>query len=418
MFRRSHLAITASAVLLAVVVACGGGSAVPTATTATSEPPPIQAQPPAATTTPPPSSAPSPTSEPSPTQTQPPTATIAPPSSSVPSPTSEPDGDDTPGSQVSLGPLAEDLTTPEVVKILTPSVVQITTQSLAMGLFNQPVPSSGVGTGIILDDKGHILTNNHVIAGAQIITVTLSNGESISAEVVGSDFQTDLAVIRVGPVDLPPARLGNSFELQVGEDVIAVGHALGLPGGPTVSKGVVSALGRSIETSNQNTIVDLIQTDASINPGNSGGPLANDRAEVIGINTAIIQTGRGIGFAINIDDAKIVVHQLIEKGFVERGFLGVTPLNLTPGLAARPDVNVPVDEGILLARVILGTAAAEAGLRERDVIIQLGGQSIANTGELSKFLIAHQPGETVSLVYFRGQTMITTEITLRGRPQP
>ena len=287
-----------------------------------------------------------------------------------------------------------------------------------MGFFNQPVPSSGVGTGIILDDKGHILTNNHVIAGAQIITVTLSNGESMSAEVVGGDFQTDLAVIRIEPVDLPPARLGNSSELQVGETVIAVGHALGLPGGPTVSKGVVSALGRSIETSNQNTIVDLIQTDASINPGNSGGPLANDRAEVIGINTAIIQTGRGIGFAINIDDAKTVVSQLIEQGYVERGFLGVTPLNLTPGLARRPDINVPVDEGILLARVILGTAAAEAGLQERDVITHLGGQSIANTGELSKFLIAHQPGETVSMVYFRGQTKVTTEITLRGRPQP
>ena len=227
----------------------------------------------------------------------------------------------------------DSLSTVEVVKALTPSVVQIVTEARAMDLFNQPVPSRGVGTGIILDEQGHILTNNHVIAGAERITVTLSNGENYPAEQVGGDAQTDVAVIRIDAPGVQAAMLGRSADLQVGQEVIAIGHALGLAGGPTVSKGVVSALGRSIDTSPNNTMVDLIQTDAAINPGNSGGPLVNTRGEIIGINTAIIQGSQGIGFAINIDDAKIVVAQLMERGYVERGFLGIAPFNISLGLA-------------------------------------------------------------------------------------
>ena len=300
-----------------------------------------------------------------------------------------------------------------------------------MGMFNQPAPTTGVGTGVILDDRGHILTNNHVVSGARTITVTLSNGDTFPASVVGGDLNTDLAIIRVNAGGLQPAKLGNSSKLEVGEDVIAIGPALGLPGGPTVSKGVVSALGRSIDTDPVNTIVDLVQTDAStvskgvvsalgrsidtdpvntivdlvqtdasINPGNSGGALANDRAEVIGINTAIIEGGRGIGFAININDAKIVASQLIERGFVVRGFLGITPVTLNPGIATQ--MQLSANQGILVARLIPGTAAEAAGLREGDVIVQMGDETITNTGELSYFLIDHLPGETVTVVYFRG----------------
>ncbi len=234
---------------------------------------------------------------------------------------------------VMLAPLAEELTTPEAVKILTPSIVQVVTETLSMNMFNQPIPNRGVGTGIVLNTEGHVLTNNHVVDGAQRITVIFADGDSRVAEIVGRDFQTDLAVIQVEPdgLALRPVKLGVSAELQVGEDVIAIGHALGLAGGPTVSKGVVSALGRSIDTDASTTIVDLIQTDAEINPGNSGGALANSRAEVIGINTAIIQSGRGIGFAINIDDAKLVLTQLMDKGYVDRGFVGISPINVTPG---------------------------------------------------------------------------------------
>ncbi|MGH2543122.1 MAG: S1C family serine protease, partial [Ardenticatenaceae bacterium] len=185
-------------------------------------------------------------------------------------------------------------------------------------------------------------------------------------------------------------------------------------GGPTVTSGVVSALGRSIDIDPDNTIVDLIQTDAEINPGNSGGPLVNARAEVIGISTAIIQSARGIGFAININDAKEVTAQLIEKGFVERGFLGVTPVNVTPAIAAQ--LNLPIEGGVLVTNVIAGTAAAEVGLRVGDVIEMLGGQMMINNGELSKFLINHLPGETVDMTYIRRGTRITTEVTLGERP--
>ncbi len=322
--------------------------------------------------------------------------------------------DDGIGTQVSASEPATGLSTVQVVKILTPSVVQILREIPSMQDFNQPTPPGmGVGTGVILDTKGNILTNNHVIAGAQRITVTLSNGDTYPAELVGGDVTTDLAVVRIRADGLIPARLGNSSELQVGEDVIAIGHALGLPGGPTVSKGVVSALSRTLLTGPQSTMVDLIQTDASINPGNSGGPLLNTRAEVIGINTAGFQGSQGIGFAINIDDAKVIVAQLLDNGNVKRGALGISPGNLNPGIANQ--LGLSVSEGILVVQLLEHSAAEEAGLQEGDVIVQLGDQPIGNTGDMSEFLLEHLPGETVTAVYFRGSTKITTEIALTDR---
>ena len=318
--------------------------------------------------------------------------------------------------QFSLAAAGEVFSTVEVAKILTPSVVQIVTESLAMGFVNQPVPSMGVGTGIILDQQGHILTNNHVIAGAQRVTVTLSSGDSFAARVVGGDASTDTAVIRIEADGLQPAKLGRSSDLRVGEDVIGIGHALGLPGGPTVSKGVVSALGRSIQVDAQSTtMVDLIQTDAAINPGNSGGPLVTTRAEVIGMNTAGILGSQGISFAINIDDAQIVVAQLKERGYVDRGFLGISPANLSPSLANL--LGVPVTEGIVAVQVVPDSPAAKAGLQEEDVIVQLGDDPIRNTGELSKFLIAHPPGESVSVLFFRRGSQSSIRVILGDRPK-
>ena len=288
-----------------------------------------------------------------------------------------------------------------------------------MGMFNQPVPQQGVGTGVVLDKTGHILTNNHVIRGAQQIIVTLHNDKTYSAEIVGGDPTTDTAVIRIEAAEeqLRPAMLGDSSKLEVGEDVIAIGHALGLRGGPTVSKGVVSALGRSLESDPQTrtTIVDLVQTDASINPGNSGGPLVNSRAEVIGINTAIFPQSQSIGFAININDAQEVASQLIESGFVTRGYVGIIPDTVTPGLAKR--YNLPTTEGVVIEVVVPDSGAEAAGLEPGDIIVQLGEETIANTGELSKFLMANRPGATVGVTYFRGQEKKTAEITLGDRPK-
>ena len=317
------------------------------------------------------------------------------------------------GSQPAPG---DGLSTVEIVMQLTPSVVHVFTGSAAPGTFNQLTPTTGVGTGIILREDGYILTNNHVIAGADFITITLHNGESFSGSLVGGDTNPDIAIVKIDASGLQPARTGSAAALEVGEDVIAIGHALALAGGPTVSRGVVSALGRSIDAGLQETFVDLIQTDASINPGNSGGPLVNNRAEVIGVNTAALGGGEDIGFAIKIDDAMAVSLQLIDKGYVERGFLGISPVNLTAAIAMQ--IGVPVYDGIVIARVIDNSGAQEAGLQGEDVIVSMGGQDIHNTGDLSKFLLEHLPGEKVSISVYRGSDLVETEATLGERPLP
>ncbi len=306
----------------------------------------------------------------------------------------------------------EVLTAVEVVKLVRPSVVQIATQFRTVGSFDQPVPE-GVGTGVILDEQGHILTNQHVVAGAPTIVVSLDSGETFEATVVGDDGSTDLAVIRIEAEGLSPARLGISGDLQVGEDVIAIGYALGFTGEPTVTKGVVSALDRAIDSQNERTLVDLIQTDASIHPGNSGGPLVNMRGEVVGINTAIIQNRQGIGFAVNIDDAKVIVDQILSFGDVNRGFVGITPVNVTPSVAAQ--YNLPVVEGILVWSVRPGTAAEEAGLQVGDVIVQINEEEIQNNGRLSKFLVEHPPGERITITFYRDDRRRNLELTLRER---
>ena len=398
------------------------------------EPAPVAVQPPALSPTPLPEPTPAPAPEPEASPTPLPIVTPAAVPTETPAPlaftpTPEPEPELTPvpatngttphAEEVLQTEEREELTTVEVVKILRPSVVQITTQVVTLGTFNQPIPQEGVGTGILLDKEGNILTNNHVVEGAETITVILDSGESMPGELVGGDFGTDTAVIHIDPegLELTPARLGDASTIEVGEDVVAMGHALGLPGGPTVTKGVVSALGRSIETApqTQTIITDLIQTDTAINPGNSGGPLANNRAEVIGMNTAIFQQSQGIGFSINIDDAQAVAVQLIENGFVNRGFLGITPVNVTPFVAGQLDL--PVTEGILVQRVIEDTAADDAGLEVGDVIVRMAGEPIPNTGELSKFLIAHPPGENIEVILLRAGDEIAVEVTLRERPR-
>ncbi len=310
--------------------------------------------------------------------------------------------------------VVEELSTVDIVRLLRPSVVHIATSlDAGMNTLIQPVPE-GVGTGVVLDEEGHILTNNHVIQDAQHIVVTLSDDQRYPAILIGRDPRTDTAVIKIAAVGLIPARLGVAAELEVGESVIAIGQALGLRGGPTVSKGVVSAVGRSLATDPQMTIVDLIQTDASINPGNSGGPLVNSRGEVVGINTAILLESQGIGFAINIDDARTVAEQLMNKGYVERGFMGFSPIDLTSAIISQTGLELPeeVIEGILVYSVTRRYPAHKAGLMRGDVIVEMGGQPIMNTGKLSKFLIDHLPGEIVEVTFYRGMRRLTTEVTL------
>ena len=307
-----------------------------------------------------------------------------------------------------------ELPTTEVVKTIAPSVVNITTE-VGGGVTAGALTPSGVGTGVIIDTRGHILTIDHVLEGARSTTVTLHNGVDYPAEIVGRDPATDLAVIKIDANGLVPATLGNSSEILVGEDVVAIGYALGFEGPPTVSKGVVSALGRTIDTERHITMSDLIQTDASVNPGNSGGPLVNSMGEVIGINTAIIRGVQGIGFAINIDDAKVVVQQLTDQGFVRRGYMGVLYDTLNPILALRLGLDADA-KGVLLRQVVPNTPAADAGLQPGDVIIEMGGQTLRNTAELSKFLMSHQSGDSVEVVVLRNAREVTVTMTLGERP--
>ena len=315
---------------------------------------------------------------------------------------------------ISVSRDGDTMTTVEAVRQLGPSVVQISTDTVAISLYNRIVPQTGVGSGIIIDKVGNILTNNHVVEGADLVTVTLNDGRSYPATLVGSDNITDLAVIKISAAKLNPAKFGRSADLQVGEDVIAVGHALGLKGGPTVSKGVVSALERTIQTDAQKAMVDLIQTDASINPGNSGGPLANSKGEVIGINTAIIDDSNGIGFAINIDDAHVVVDQILTSGDVLRGFLGITPFNVTDSI--REQINLPVADGVIISGVVSGFPAEKSGLQPEDVIVMLNKVSIENAGDLSKFLLNNPPGSKVEVRFYRNGELRKVDIVLADKP--
>ena len=303
----------------------------------------------------------------------------------------------------------------ELVGATAPSVARVTTELVGIAAFGGPLPPTGAGTGIVLDEDGHILTNSHVIEGAETVSATLHDGASYDARVVGLDPATDLAVIKISADGLSPAALGESANLLAGEDVIAIGYVMGLPGAPSVSKGVVSAVGRHINTDGNFTLIDLIQTDAAINSGNSGGPLVNSRGEVVGVNTAIVRGVQGVGFAVNIDDAKAVSEQLIANGFVRRGYVGVLPVTLTPLAAAQMGMDADI-EGVLLQRVLPDTPAADAGLRRLDVILAMDGSALTNTGELSKFLMSRAPGERVETEILREGEELTLEITLGARP--
>lgn len=333
-------------------------------------------------------------------------ATPSPAVSETPSPTAVADG--IPGDD-------DVLNAPDLVKALRPSVVHILSEAATLDVFGQVTPTQGVGTGFIIDEEGHIVTNNHVITvdtdqPAERITITLDDGRQFQASIVGRDAPTDLAVLQIDADGLTAAELGSSEALQVGDDVLAIGNALDLPGGPTVTKGVVSAKGRLIQQDGI-TIPDVIQTDASINPGNSGGPLVNKRGEVVGITTAVIRgQAEGIGLAISIDSARPIVEELIDKGQVDRGFLGVTIVEITPALA--DSFELAVDHGIGLRDVEPGGPARRAGLQPGDIIVELAGQEINNSGDLFQALTDHRAGETVTVEFFRDGSRESTEVTL------
>ncbi|HEX2149824.1 MAG TPA: trypsin-like peptidase domain-containing protein [Actinomycetota bacterium] len=316
--------------------------------------------------------------------------------------------DDAPRAEAAEG------TIPAVVDKLSPSVVAIFTQRLSSDFFFETVPSRGAGTGIVASEDGHILTNAHVIEDAQDIRVVFTDGEELPAEVVGSDPDTDLAVIKVDSDDLTVASFGDSDDLRVGDPVVAMGQALGLRGGPTVTSGIVSALDRSIRT--QGAVLDnLIQTDAAINPGNSGGALTDMAGNVVGVNTAIAGDAQNIGFAIAITPARAIVEQLIATGRVIHPFLGVQMVELSPAIAAQR--NIDLDEGVLLVEVVPGSPAAQAGLEQNDVITGIEGDEVETPSDVSSVINSKKPGDRVELTINRGGDTRTVTATLIERPE-
>ena len=322
---------------------------------------------------------------------------------------------------------AEEQNNIAIYKRVLPSVVNITSTTLVFNFFYGAVPQQGQGSGFVLDKSGHVLTNYHVVEGANRgIKVQLSNKRSYSAKVVGTDKVHDLALLQIDAPGLEPVTLADSSSLSVGQKVYAIGNPFGLSG--TMTRGIISSI-RSIKNADGAPIEDAIQTDAAINPGNSGGPLLNSRGEVIGINTMIASNGAdqssGIGFAIPINTAKAVLGDLTRYGRVKRPSLGIVSFAIGPDLAEQ--IGLASDYGILIQRVIPGGAAERAGLHGGneqayvgntpimlggDLIVAIDGQQVADPQDISAIMDKHQAGDTVSVSILRGRKQMTFKLIL------
>jgi len=313
----------------------------------------------------------------------------------------------------------------------SPAVANILTKATEYDFFMDPVPVEGAGSGFVIDPRGFILTNYHVVAGAQAIEVILGDQSRYPAKFIGADQRNDVALVKIEPKgkQLSALPLGDSSTLQVGQKVLAIGDPFGFQS--TLTTGVVSALGRTVQTSQTTFIDQAIQTDASINRGNSGGPLINTHGEVIGINSAIYTpsgTTAGIGFAIPINTAKLIANDLMAEGRVRRAYLGVTTLAVGGWLAEALDL--PVQDGLLVEQTAKGGPAAAAGIRGGDrvaeagmrriiiggdVIVALDGQKVTNQYDVDVLLNRKRPGDTVTLTVYRGAKKVDVPVKLGER---
>lgn len=320
----------------------------------------------------------------------------------------------------------------KIYRQVSPAVANILTKATEYTFFMEPVPVQGAGSGFVIDARGYILTNYHVVEGAQSIEVVLGDQSRYPAKFVGADQRNDVALVKIEPKGkhLVALTLADSGSLQVGQKVLAIGNPFGFQS--TLTTGVVSALGRTVQTSQSTFIEEAIQTDAAINQGNSGGPLINSHGEVIGINSAIYTpsgTTAGIGFAIPINTAKTIANDLIASGRVHRAFLGVQTMALVGGLAEALDL--PVQEGLLVEAVTKGGPAAEAGVHGGDRVVQAGmrrlriggdvivaidGQKVANQFDVNLVLNHHRPGDTVQVSVYRGGKKMDISVKLGENP--
>ncbi len=311
------------------------------------------------------------------------------------------------------------------------AVVNIAATTLSMNFWRQIIPKQGQGTGFIIDDKGYILTNNHVVENANEITVTLGNGKKVEAVLVGRDPSSDLAVIKIPQRFVPKvAKLGDSNSIKVGQKAIAIGNPFGLS--HTLTTGIISALNRQIENGRSGALYDLIQTDTAINPGNSGGPLLNSSGEVIGINTAIFSVSggyQGIGFAIPVNRAKMVATQLITKGRYAKPWLGISGVGLNSDLTEL--LKLETERGVLIAQVAPGGPAFKGDLKGGhtdlifgnlrlpiggDIITSINNKNVSNMEELVQEINRYQVGDSIKIKIWREGRILDLEIVLEESP--
>jgi len=306
----------------------------------------------------------------------------------------------------------------DVVALVKPSVVAITTEVVTLDFFNRPFTQQGAGSGWILDENGIIVTNNHVVEGARSITVTMDDGSiyTIGPEAVFTDALNDLAILKIDAQKLPALKIGDSSKLRVGEWVVAIGNALGQ--GIRATEGIISRQGVSIPVAQGQTLYDLIETTAAINPGNSGGPLVNLAGEVIGITSAKIATigVEGMGYAISTETTIPIIEELIKNGYVVRPWLGV--VLYTVDQFAVMTYSLAVEEGVLITQVVPDSPAAKAGIAPGDVITGFAGEEIASAEQLIRVIHASEIGQNVEIIFWRGDTENTAETVLAERPSP
>jgi S1-C subfamily serine protease len=329
--------------------------------------------------------------------------------------------------------LADEQNNIEVYERVNKSVVYITTVTLEYSFFFEAMPQEGTGSGIIIDTDGHVLTNYHVVKGADQLRITLADGTELEGKVTGIDPENDLAVVKFDPKGrvVVPVTFGSSDNLRVGQKVLAIGNPFGLD--RTLTTGIISALNRPLENSEENTVIrSTIQTDAAINPGNSGGPLLNSRGELIGINSAIYSpsgASAGVGFAIPVNTARRVVDELLRYGVVRRGWIDITPIQLFPALVSY--FRLPVKSGVLVSEA--GSSARQAGLRGGDsssavrygrtiiygggdIIVEVAGQKVTSYSDLLGALEQTKPGEVVPVKVIRAGQEKTFNVKLVERP--
>ena len=415
-FNKPRIFIGSLAVLVALMVGAACSNSTPTPE---SEPEPTTAATEVPTSAPTPEAVFEPVSaevntpQPTPTKVPSPTATSI--SESTPVPTIPP-------AQPEPAPMLVLPNVADTVERVRPAVVSIVAEAISRDRFGNERSSFGSGTGVIFSSDGLVLTNNHVIEGAAKITVTMDDGSQLEAELLGADGIADLAVLKLPGTFETSLPLAQDVQLRVGEWVIAIGNALALPGGPTVTVGVVSALGRTIGGSTGSPLYDLIQTDTVINPGNSGGPLISLDGRLVGINTAVLRGSggggpaiEGIGFAINMETAVLVADQLVKDGRVKWAWMGVFLADLIPEMAA--ELGLPIREGVGIQDVLPGGPSDQSGIRQGDIILSMGGSKVATITDLTRLLRKEfAAGQDIEVELFREGSTQTLTLTLGERP--